>query len=91
MAYIYGPKSAMKRLLISLAIRLLRRYAVRLIPIMPAVQTVLVEALKLTAAVDVHEQSGEWKRHRVYVRLLKLFPDTAKRDIALAIELALRS
>lgn len=34
--------------------------------------------------------SGEYKRHQVYARLLTEFPGVAKRDLALAIELALR-
>lgn len=32
--------------------------------------------------------SGEYKRHQVYAKLLKKFPDLPKRDIGLAIELA---
>jgi hypothetical protein len=34
--------------------------------------------------------SGEYKRHQVYARLLKTHPETPKRDLALAIELAVR-
>ena len=34
---------------------------------------------------------GEFKRHWVYSRLLKHFPDRQKRDVALAIELALQA
>ena len=33
--------------------------------------------------------SGEYKRHQVLARLVKEFPATAKRTLALAIELAL--
>jgi hypothetical protein len=32
---------------------------------------------------------GEYKRHMVYAELIKRFPDKRKRDIALAIELAI--
>ena len=35
------------------------------------------------------ERSGEGKRHQVYARLLKEFPSANKRDIAIAIEMAL--
>lgn len=34
--------------------------------------------------------SGEYKRHTVYAELLKRFPERRKRDIALAIELAVQ-
>lgn len=34
--------------------------------------------------------SGEWKRHQAYALLQKKFPRAKKRDIALAIELAVR-
>lgn len=34
---------------------------------------------------------GEYKRHVVYSRLLKLFPDRRKRDVAFAIELAIQA
>ena len=35
-------------------------------------------------------QSGEYKRHQVYAKLIKQFPAVPKRDLALAIELAVR-
>jgi len=34
--------------------------------------------------------SGEHKRHQVYARLLRIYPDAPRRDVALAIELALQ-
>ena len=36
------------------------------------------------------DMSGEYKRHQVYARLIKRFPDVPRRDIGLAIELAVR-
>ena len=36
------------------------------------------------------DTSGEHKRHQVYARLLRIYPDARRRDVALAIELALR-
>jgi hypothetical protein len=34
--------------------------------------------------------SGEYKRHQVYARLMKEFPELPKRSLGLAIELALQ-
>lgn len=53
-----------------------------------------VRALPATKALimlaeDTH-RTGEWKRHWVYAKLIKEFPDTDRRDLALAIEVALR-
>lgn len=56
----------------------------------PEVLNLLETARRLVAMVDPGPESGEWKRHTVYSRLIKLFPASAKRDLALAIELALR-
>jgi hypothetical protein len=39
---------------------------------------------------DHAQESGEWKRHQCYAALIKKFPQSGKRDIALAIELAVR-
>lgn len=36
------------------------------------------------------DMSGEYKRHQVYAKLIKRFPDEPRRDIGLAIELAVR-
>lgn len=45
---------------------------------------------EITSADSIFpEQSGEYKRHVVYAKLIKKFPETPKRQIALAIELAL--
>lgn len=38
--------------------------------------------------MDAAPQSGEWKKHQVYAIGLKWFPEEPKRDISLAIELA---
>jgi hypothetical protein len=42
------------------------------------------------AQLDSQQQAGEWKKHQVYARMLKNNPGIAKRDISLAIELAVR-
>lgn len=50
---------------------------------------VLARALVLVDAVDRSADpaaSGEFKRHTVYARLLKEFPATRRRDVALFIE-----
>ena len=51
----------------------------------------VLEATKalIMLAEDTH-RTGEWKRHWVYAKLIKEFPDIEKRDLALAIEVALR-
>lgn len=36
------------------------------------------------------DASGEAKRHQVYARLIKQFPEARKKDLALAIELAVQ-
>lgn len=42
-------------------------------------------------ANTVEEWTGEAKRHQVYAKLIKQFPDVPKRDLAMAIELAVRA
>ena len=51
------------------------------------------EARWLALDQDAHAAegtSGEYKRHQVYARLIKAHPEIQKRDLALAIELAVR-
>ena len=36
------------------------------------------------------DTSGEYKRHQVYAKMLKTFPAVRRRDIGLAIELAIQ-
>jgi hypothetical protein len=58
----------------------------------PSVNGVMFDRVKeLVAATDesLATASGEAKRHAVYARLLKEYPTTPKRDLALAIETAL--
>lgn len=52
-------------------------------------QPVLTRALTLTRDADTTLTGGEAKRHHVYARLIKDFPMIPKRELALAIELAL--
>jgi hypothetical protein len=49
----------------------------------------LVAVRQLTRSMDTSPASGEYKRHQVYAALQKLFPDTPKRTLAWAIEIAL--
>ena len=49
----------------------------------------LARAKELAFAIDFNEGSGEYKRHQVYARLIKEFPSTKHRHLALAIEIAL--
>lgn len=41
---------------------------------------------ELVHSIDREDQNGEWKRHQVYARLVKEFPDRRKRDLAYLIE-----
>ena len=50
---------------------------------------VLTRAATLIRDADTTLSGGEAKRHTVYARLIKDFPGTSKRELALAIELAL--
>lgn len=40
--------------------------------------------------LDTTPHSGEWKKHQVYATALKWYPSISKRDVSLAIELAVR-
>ena len=50
----------------------------------------LERAAVLVAAIDRVEQGGEWKRHQVYARLIKEFPQISRKDLGLAIEIAVQ-
>ena len=54
---------------------------------------VLARALVLVESVHQCADpaaSGEYKRHTVYARLLKEFPDTRRRDVSLLLEAAVQ-
>lgn len=80
----------MKTLLVKLAHWIFRRYSVQLMAIPPDVQDMLPEARRLCSVIDEKPQAGEWKRHQVYARMIKLFPQYSNRDASLAIEIAVR-
>ena len=44
---------------------------------------------ELVSQVAPRDMGGEAKRHTVYAQLIKDYPDIAKRELALAIEIAL--
>ena len=53
---------------------------------------VLEVAKKLTEEISkVPDVSGEWKRHQIYATMIKALPDTPKRVIGLAIEVAINA
>jgi len=82
----------MKHLLSRLASWVLRCCGCSLLPLLPEVQKVVRRARVLCAEQDERcalGTSGEYKRHEVYARLLKEFPEVRKRNVALAIEVAL--
>lgn len=47
-------------------------------------------ASELVGRYEINEpfQSGEWKRHQVYAKLIKQFPEESRNEIALALEIA---
>jgi hypothetical protein len=61
-----------------------------LMPIPLGTVRALPEARRLIRLAEDTDRTGEWKRHSVYSKLIKQFPDEDKRDLALAIEVALR-
>lgn len=80
----------MKRLLIRFAGWILRHYGIPLFLLSAEIISLRDSAVKLCDKIDIQDQSGEWKRHQVYAKLIKMYPRASRRDIALAIELALR-
>lgn len=59
-------------------------------PYAPAVSTgVMARTGELIRAQDALDRSGEAKRHAVYAQLIKDYPTLPKRELALAIEVAL--
>ena len=47
-------------------------------------------AIELVRGVDIIKTSGEGKRHHVYARLIKEYPEIPKRDLALSIEIGVQ-
>ncbi len=64
------------------------RLGYELVPVPPGVRTLVGEAAELTARYEPMNESGEWKRHQVYAAMIRRHPDVRRREIALAIELA---
>jgi hypothetical protein len=63
------------------------------VPVPEAVWAAVPVARVLSAhwdATSAPGTSGEYKHHQVYAELQKQYPTTSKRDLALALELALR-
>jgi hypothetical protein len=61
----------------------------RIVAVASVDQAVLDRAAVLIGEADTTLSGGEAKRHQVYARLIKDFPATPKRELGLAIELAL--
>lgn len=86
----------MKRLLIRFGLWLLKRCGYTLQPqyvVKSVVDNPFVDrAAELCVWQETNwpDRSGESKRHQVLARLIKDFPDGALRDLAMAIELAVR-
>ncbi len=62
--------------------------AVRYIAVPPTPSPYSVAAGTFVRKVEAEltDQTGEYKRHIVYSRLIKQYPDARKRDLAFAIE-----
>ncbi len=56
----------------------------------PSVCALTTYAKPLAEAADKAPQSGEWKRHQVYAKMLKQFPHVPKQDVAWAVERAVQ-
>lgn len=76
---------------------LARRRGMRIVPwtsltieVPRLVQVMEKDARPLVLNEEPSVMKGEGKRHQVYARMLKLYPDAEKADVALAIELAVR-
>jgi hypothetical protein len=67
----------------------IRRLQARMATVATVSQPVLDRATHLIGDAETHSMGGEAKRHAVYARLIKDFPTVNKRELALAIELAL--
>jgi hypothetical protein len=70
----------------------LRRLADWICPLPPPPTTAVDDRALVLARMlqSMTKASGEYKRHEVYARLIKEFPAVPRRDLALAIELAVR-
>lgn len=60
------------------------------LPLSPELRRLIQAAEHMVKHVDRLDAGGEYKRHLVYARMLKAHSGASKRDIALAIEVALR-
>jgi hypothetical protein len=61
-----------------------------LMPLLVPRDALYAQACALVALVESTHGNGEARRHQVYAALLKRFPERTKRDVALAIEAAVR-
>jgi hypothetical protein len=80
----------MKNLIIAIARWLVELTGSSLMPVPLGTVRVLPETRKLIKLAEDTNRTGEWKRHSVYSKLIKEFPFEDKRDLALAVEVALR-
>jgi len=84
----------MRRLLLAIAQLLARLAGQRLVTVPSVVFRITPTARILIRREDKtapHDSSGEFKRHNVYAKLIKLYPDVAYRHLALALERAICS
>ena len=67
-----------------------KREVVRLFACPPDANQYVDKAREFVLQVEPLDASGEAKRHEVYARLMKAFPEAKKKDLAMAIEWAVR-
>lgn len=88
----------MKNILLKFARWVFRHYGIQAIEtkpvsvsitVTPQIRALMNVARVETAKAEGYSKSGEWKRHRVYAQMIKIFPNAARRDISKAIELSL--
>ena len=60
-------------------------------PVLPEMSAIEAQALVWVRDMAAMSASGEYKRHQVYARLLKAFPDTPHRHVSQAIERAVEA
>ena len=81
----------MRAKLIQFLLFLLKALGAEVIAVPAYMKPILEVAEDLCSMAQTHsgDPSGEWKRGNVYGRMIKVFPQASRKDLALAIELVL--
>jgi len=76
--------------LVRILVWLLCKLGANWLAVPPGVEALIPDARDLCKTLETFQESGEWRRHQAYARLLKKHPMVKKQDVSLAIELAVR-